>query len=292
MRLAATTLGCPAWDAERAFSAVSGMGYAGIELRCLGGALLSPTLDAEARRQIRALSERHRLPVVALGASSQFSSPDPAVRAAQEEDLRGMLRLAADIGAPLVRAYGGGSAAPAGLVEDVARTYGGAFPAGYTEDTVAGWIAASLERVLPLARRLSVDIVLETHDGLSSARRMAAVLERLPDPHVGALWDVLHPTRVGETPEEVWALIGPRVRHVHFKDAARGTDGRWRAVLDGDGEVPLRRCLGILRGAGYGGWLTLEWEKYWEPEIADPEEALPRKLETVRGWLREMGAGS
>ena len=289
MRLAMTTLGCPAWDASRAFAAAAEIGYGGIELRCLDGALLSPALDPQTRQEIRRLAVTHNLPIVALGASSQFSSPEPEIRAAQEADLRGMLQLAAEIGTPLVRAYGGGNAAPkGGLVQDAARNYGGAFPDDYGADTVVGWIVTSLERVLPYAQALGVDIVLETHDGLSSAHRMAAVLNRLPDPHLGAVWDVLHPTRVGETPEEVWSLIGPRVRHVHFKDARRGADGRWRAVLDGEGDVPLRACLRLLRDAGYGGWITLEWEKYWEPEIAEPEEALPRKLEIVQRWLSEL----
>lgn len=288
VRLAMTTLGCPAWDASRAFAAAAEMGYAGIELRCLEGHLLGPALEEPTRREIRRLAVTHNLPIVAVGASSQFSSPDAAVRAAQEADLRGMLQLAAEIGAPLVRAYGGGNAAPSGaLVSDGGRSYGGNFPQGQAEDTVIGWIVASLERVLPYAQTLGVDIVLETHDGLSSAHRMAAVLERLPDPHLGALWDVLHPTRLGETPQEVWSLIGPRVRHVHFKDARRGLDGRWRAVLDGEGDVPLRACLRILRAAGYDGWITLEWEKYWEPEIAEPEVALPAKLDIVRGWLAQ-----
>ncbi len=288
MRLAMTTLGCPAWDASRAFAAAAEMGYDGIELRCLDGALLSPMLDQGNRQELRRLSVTHNLPIVALGASSQFSSPDPEVRAAQEADLRGMLQLAAEIGAPLVRAYGGGNAAPRGLVQDSGRSYGGGFPQEWGEDTVVGWIVAALERVLPHAQALGVDIVLETHDGLSSAHRMAAVLDRLPDPHLGALWDVLHPTRMGEAPQEVWDLIGARVRHVHFKDARRGPDGRWRAAIDGEGEVPLRQCLLLLQAAGYGGWITLEWEKYWEPEIAEPEEALPRKLEIVRGWVSEL----
>ena len=264
------------------------MGYAGIELRCLDGQLLSPALSARTRRKIRRLAEETGLPVVALGASSRFSSPDPVERAAQEEDLRGMLELASEIGAPMVRAYGGGFPEPGALTADAGRSYGGSFPGGYSPDRVCGWIAASLERVLPRAESLGLEIVLETHDGLSSARLMAQVLGLLPSPRLAALWDVLHPTRLGETPEEVWALLGPRVRHVHLKDARRDGDGRWRAVPDGDGEVPLRASLRILHQAAYSGWITLEWEKYWEPDIDEPEVALPRQLETVRSWVREL----
>ncbi len=226
--------------------------------------------------------------MVAVGASSAFSSPDPAARAAQEADLRGMLELAADVGAPLVRAYGGGFPRP--YARDVGRDYGGGLPPGVDPDAVCAYIAESLARTADRARELGVGIVVETHDGLSSARRLAQVLGLAGRPEVQALWDVLHPTRLGETPAEVWGLIGPRVRHVHFKDAGRDAAGRWRAAPLGEGEVPLRGCLDVLRGAGYGGWITLEWEKYWEPDIAEPEEALPRMLATARAWLAGAGA--
>ncbi|MGC8477610.1 MAG: GNAT family N-acetyltransferase, partial [Acetobacteraceae bacterium] len=105
-------------------------------------------------------------------------------------------------------------------------------------------------RVVPRAKELGVAIALETHDGLSSARVAAEVLRRIAAPQVHALWDVLHPTRMGESPAEVWDLIGPRVRHVHFKDAARDGGGRWRAKPIGEGEVPLRECLRRLHAAG------------------------------------------
>jgi sugar phosphate isomerase/epimerase len=285
LRLSVTNLGCPAWPWPRFFDEAARMGYAGVELRCREGRLLSPDVPAAERAALRRLAADSGLPIVALGASSAFASPDPAARAAQERDLEGM--LAADVGAPLVRAYGGGF--PRAYSEDAAREYGGELPAGFAPEAVCAWIAESLDRVAGGAGALGVGVVVETHDGLSSARRLAQVLSLTRRPEIGALWDVLHPTRLGETPEEVWGLIGPRVRHVHLKDGRRDAAGRWRAALPGEGEVPLGRCLEILRGAGYGGWVTLEWEKYWEPDIAEPEVALPRMLETVRGLLGDRG---
>ena len=283
MRCSLTNLGCPAWPLDRVFSEAARLGYEGVELRCLRGRLISPDMPREDRVQARRLSAQTGLPIVALGASSAFSSPDAAVRAAQEEDLRGMLEIAAEIGAPMVRAYGGGL--PRAYAQDAARSYGGNLPEGTGEDAVCAYIAESLDRVAARARELGVLIVVETHDGLSSARLMAKVLGLVAAPEVQALWDVMHPTRMGESPQQVWEWIGPRVRHVHFKDARKGADGRWRAARSGEGEIPLRECLQVLSAAGYAGWLTLEWEKYWEPDIAEPEVALPHMIQTARGWL-------
>jgi sugar phosphate isomerase/epimerase len=285
VRLSVTNLGAPSWPLAKLFAEAARLGGEGVELRCLQGKLLGPDMDAAARAAAKRLSRETGLPIVALGASSAFSSPDAAARAAQEKDLRGMIELAADLGAPMVRAYGGGF--PRAYSRDADRSYGGSLPAGIDPDVVCAYIAESLDRVAARARELGVLIVIETHDGLSSARLMANVLGRVRSPEIQALWDVLHPTRMGESPRQVWELIGPRVRHVHFKDARRDAAGRWRAALLGEGEVPLRECLRVLRAAGYSGWLTLEWEKYWEPEIAEPEVAFPQMIATMRGYLAE-----
>lgn len=283
MRLSVTNLGSPSWPLAKVFAEAARLGYEGIELRCLNGKLVGPDMAAADRAEAKRLSRETGLPIVAVGASSAFSSPDAAVRAAQEKDLRGMLEVAVDVGAPMVRAYGGGF--PKAYTKDADRSYGGSLPPGIDPDVVCAYIAESLDRVAPRAQELGVPIVVETHDGLSSARLMANVLGRVRSPQVQALWDVMHPTRMGETPEQVWELIGPRVRHVHFKDARRDGSGRWRAALLGEGEIPLRECLRVLGAAGYGGWLTLEWEKYWEPEIAEPEAAFPHMITITRGWL-------
>ena len=50
-------------------------------------------------------------------------------------------------------------------------------------------------------------------------------------------------------------------------------------------DVPVRASIDALRAAGYDGWLTVEWEKRWHPELDEPEVALPRDLATLKRWL-------
>ena len=71
---------------------------------------------------------------------------------------------------------------------------------------------------------------------------------------------------------------------MHVKDARR-RDEEWELVALGEGEVPVRESLAALGAAGYDGWLTVEWEKRWHPELAEPEVALPRERETLARWL-------
>jgi len=48
----------------------------------------------------------------------------------------------------------------------------------------------------------------------------------------------------------------------------------------------VRGQLAALREAGYTGYVSVEWEKKWHPEIADPEIALPQHI----AWLRNAMA--
>jgi sugar phosphate isomerase/epimerase len=59
-------------------------------------------------------------------------------------------------------------------------------------------------------------------------------------------------------------------------------------VLLGEGEVPVRDMLALLSDGGYQGWTSVEWEKRWHPEIAEPELALPQHLAVLGTWIREM----
>jgi sugar phosphate isomerase/epimerase len=58
-------------------------------------------------------------------------------------------------------------------------------------------------------------------------------------------------------------------------------------VLLGGGEVQVQEMPGLLTGAGYQGWISVEWEKRWHPEIEEPEVALPQHLRLLELWLRD-----
>jgi len=131
-----------------------------------------------------------------------------------------------------------------------------------------------------------VTIALETHDAFSSARRVAEVLRAVDSAYVAALWDSHHSYRVGETAQEVIEVLGTRLAHVHVKDARRVTPGgsAWQLTLLGEGEVPVREQLKLLVQHGYTGYVSVEWEKKWHPEIAEPEIALPQHI----AWLKSI----
>jgi fatty-acyl-CoA synthase len=56
----------------------------------------------------------------------------------------------------------------------------------------------------------------------------------------------------------------------------------------GEGEVPVPDLLGLLSSAGYVGWVSLEFEKKWHPELASPEQSLHPQVQTLRGWMQAL----
>ena len=67
---------------------------------------------------------------------------------------------------------------------------------------------------------------------------------------------------------------------LQVKDAKFSSLGASYCKL-GEGDVPVEKFLTRLRGIGYGGWVTYEWEKAWLPNLAPPEEALPDAIKKL-----------
>jgi len=265
-RIAFSTLAFPDATLAAAASAGRRWGYSGIELRLIDGEVIDPAMPAARRAQVRQTLAAAGLPVVAVDSSIRLTGDDPG------PDLRRFLQLASDWDAPLVRVFGGALDPPPARQDRIRSA------------------ARVLEEAVPLAASLGVAIGVETHDDFSASCAVAELLALLsadgvPSDLVGAVWDSHHPYRMGETPSEVYANLGPRIMLTQVKDARRTPDGDWRLVLLGAGEVPVREMLGLLAAGGYPHWISVEWEKRWHPEIEDPEVALPQHLDLLTAWL-------
>ena len=276
MRTAFSTLAFPGASLETAASLGRGWGYDGIELRLIDGELIDPSMPTADRVRVKRTVAKAGLPVVAVDSSVRLTGDNPA------PEVLGFLELASDWESPLVRVFGG--PLPDGQQERQARLAAA---------------ARVLEACVPAAERLGVSIGVETHDAFSASSAVARLLAMVDSPWVGAVWDSHHPYRVGERPADVCRNLGDRILLAQVKDARRivfpgGQDSGvkpgeqdWQLVLLGEGEVPVREMLGLLADRGYQGWVSVEWEKRWHPEIEEPEVALPQHLELLRKW----GAG-
>lgn len=271
MKLAYSTLACPDWTFEQCVEAAQRYGYEGLELRLLDGEIITSVLTREQRQRISTLAARAHLSIIGLDTSLRVAQTDANSRSGQIGEGLALLELAHDLEAPFIRVFAGPP------------------PDASVEAAITG-AAATLEPLVPRARELGVAIALETHDAFSSSAVVAQVLKQIEDPIIGALWDLLHPYRVGESAQETARQLGGRLLHVHVKDGQRPEvqGGEWKLTLLGEGDVPTREMLAILRAAGYDGWLSVEWEKKWHPELVEPEIALPQHAAKLREYLASL----
>lgn len=269
LRYAFSTLACPRWSIEQVADAAVQMGYAAVELRLLDGEMIDPIADRSRVTQAVSFCRTRNVDICAFGSSCTFNHADARERERQLGALLHWIELAHHLSVPIIRVFGG-------------RGNGG----GGDEAEENGWVAHTLRHAVPEAKHAGVIVALETHDAFSSARRVAAVLREVNAPSVAALWDSHHPYECGESADEVVQLLDGRIAHAHVKDARRTAPGAdtWQLVPIGEGEVPVAEMLAALKRHGYAGYVSVEWEKKWHPDLAEPEVALPQHI----AWLKAL----
>jgi sugar phosphate isomerase/epimerase len=283
MQIAFSTISCPAYTPEQIRAAALEHGYDGVELHILEGkGLTAPVLESRLP-ELRTLFSPSPggVPICSITQSGRFSAPSLDERQELERQAARCLELAAELGCPRVKVFGGSMPAEAQAAGPVA------------EEAVFDYIAEHLRRLARRAEELGVRLMVETHDDFGRTRYLKALLDRVPSPAFGALWDVMHPYRYGDSPETVDAAFGERVFHVQVKDCVRVAPGQdtkhFRCVLMGTGELAgdVCRAIALLARRGYRDWISLDWPKAVYPEIEGPEVALPQTAPVLRRYVAE-----
>lgn len=273
MKLAFSSLACIDWSLEEVAVRAVQFGYQGVELRGMNRQHISPEFTPQERQEVVNLFRSHHLEIPCITAYTRFTSPDAEERRRNEEDLERYVDLAADLGAFFV------------------RTFGGEMSPGIKPELCFDYMAESLSKVADYASARGVTIILETHDDFSDTSFIVEVMKRARHEHLGVLWDILHPLRFGELVEETFSRIKEYLRYLHVKDGKKGElRGPWPLVRLGEGEVPLRKILKLLSESGFQGYLCVEWEKAWHPELEDSLTALPYHAHKIKEYLQTIRA--
>ena len=271
LKFTLNTLGAPGWTLEETARNARAYGYAGVDLRLIDGEVISLDSVRANRARLRALFPPADLPIPVLATSVRLANPDPVVRRGSQDEVAHWIDLAADLGVPVV------------------RVFGGVLPEGFDMQAAVHVVAECLAWIAPRAEAAGVAVGLETHDDFSSARNLAHVIAQVPSRGVGGVWDMYHTARMGEAPADVLSLVGERLLNVHLKDARRAGD-TWELVLLGDGELPVKEALRLLEQRGYDGFVSVEWEKKWHPELAEPEVAFPHHMRVLQTYMSQLEA--
>lgn len=259
-----THFGCVAKAAE--------LGFDAIEFTDLTGDTQEER-SAEASA-LRAEADRLGIAICAYTVGADLFRESPEEREAEIERLCRQVDVAVLLGAPILR-------------HDVCWRLTGQGN-GRSFDRMLPQLAESTRRVAEYAASRGVRTCSENHGMLAQdSDRMERLFNAVAHENYGLLVDMGNFLCVDESPVTAVSRVAPYAIHAHAKDFLPCTDGgivtrganHIRGTVIGEGIVPVRQCLAILRKAGYDGYVTVEYEGT-EPCI----EGIRRGLEHLRGF--------
>ena len=230
-QFAVSTLGMPGVPLREAARVAASHGCRGLEIRTHPDEQVHLGLSPREVDRARGELADHELVAACLAGYAKVCAPGPDEPVVAE--LRALIDLAHRLGAPSVRVFPGGD--------------------GESRDRIGA--------VLDDLRESGVRLLVETHDSHPTGEAAVRLVAPFGEPDlVAVLWDAVHPWRSGEPPARTREVLGEHLGYFQVKDVDAGTP-----VAPGEGDVPLDECGSLLRD--WSGWVSLEWEKAWYPEI-------------------------
>ena len=175
------------------------------------------------------------------------------------------MRLAAAIGIPCVSTNAGGE-----------------IPETMNQRDAFRLLVANMHRVLPLAKKLGVKLLIEPEPGLlleTSEQTLEFMKELEFNEHLGINFDAGHFFCVGEDPCQSWEKLKCYVAHVHLDDIPASRSHRHTQL--GEGAVDIPALLDCIKTSGYQGYVTVRVDAYDQK----PEEIVVASAT----YLREKG---
>lgn len=252
MKISFSTLGCPEWFWEDIVATAKDFGYDGIEVRGIEKELYVPKAKPFLPGEL-AGTKKH-LDELGLSISCITSSCYLHVSEKREQyihEAKEYIDLAAQLSAPYVRVLGDTDPQPGENVD------------------VQGVIAA-LKEIGEYGLSKKVMVLIETNGVFASSDVLKEVVQKVNNDGVGVLWDIHHPYRFMNEPlEQTYNTLKEYIKHIHIKDSIV-RQGKIQYKMMGQGDIPIKECLTLLKRDGYGGFISLEWVKRWYADLEEP----------------------
>ena len=240
------------------------MGFDGVEL-------LHMQMTSEEPGYLQDLKRRafvNGLDLMGFSTHQGFMSPDPQERKHEVQKTVSQIELCYTLGIPTMRLNTGRWGTSESFSALMANR--GIEPAveGYTDEDAFGWVIASIEQLLPKAEECGVLLGLENHWGLGrTPEGVLRIVEALDSPWLQVTLDT---GNFLEDPYDKLEMLAPYTVLVQAKTYYGG--GTWYTL-----DLDYDRIAGILRAAGYGGYVSLEFEGKEEGSTA-----IPKSLKLLR----------
>lgn len=268
MKISFSTLACPDWSWEKILDEAKRLGYDGIEIRgikrVMGLGRLEPFLPQNINITMEQLREKN-LEISCLDTSCSFDEEAKVEKSLEEG--KEAIDLAQKLNCKFIRVFGNN------------------IPDKNNEAEILNRIASGLDKLGNYAKGKGVTVLIETHGDFSTGDGMLKLLKHVTSKDVGVLWDVTNAyIDFGEPIAVTFNKLSANIQHTHLKDA-KGKYPNAELCLFGQGELSAKEMIRLLRSIGYEGWLSLEWEKMWHPELEEPEISLDVYIKQIKSAM-------
>ena len=271
MKFAINTLGCPEWTFNEILENVGHNGIKYIEIRGINGKMQAEDIDEFNADNYPAFEYKLKskgIKIVGFGASSSFHDVLKCENAYIEAE--NAVNICERTGIGFVRVFGNN-------VPDITKE-------NEIIDRVAEYCERLCDHAIKIASAAPVNILLEAHGDFNTADRLLAVCQKVGRPNFGIIWDVAHTDKAYKDDYlNFYNVMKQYIRHVHFKDHLR-TENGYKICSVGEGDIPLINILETLKKDGFSGCVSLEHEKKWVPDLAEPEEEFKRFAEYIKNY--------
>ena len=213
---------------------------------------LPDTTDATLYK-LRQQAYRAGVSIYTIGIRARMAQPTPELQAAEIATVKQWVDAADRLGASHI------------------RIFGGPVPKGATEDQAVAWAVETLKRAAEESGKRGIILGVEDDGGITTnADRTVEIATKAASPWVGINLDI------GNFPDNAYeqiAMCAPYATNVHFKTTVRVNKQRQ--------DADWARVLKILGGAGYQGYLSIEYEGE-EDAVASMPRLIARLRETIR----------
>lgn len=237
----------------------------------------------ENARLYRAEADRVGIDINAYTIGACLYQDTPEARETEVERLKGQLDVAALLGAKVMR-------------HDVCYALGKT-GASRSFDGMLPYIAESARKVTEYAETLGIRTCTENHGYIAQdSDRVERLFNAVHHDNYGLLVDMGNFICADEDPALAVSRVAPYAVHAHVKDMivrdvpTGGCNNMTRGgkyfcgTVVGEGNIPVKRCLNILKRAGYEGYLSIEFEG-----AEDCINGIARGLSNLKGFLAEIG---
>jgi sugar phosphate isomerase/epimerase len=277
MRISLNTLSLEQWSIDEIIGTALKFGFAGIEMREGSVDFSFKDYPSEKRKEVAKKLEDAGLVMTNISSSICLLGA-PGEHEKLCDELEGTVKMAADYNAKGIRVFLGNFSDRLDIPSN---------PVNYEQ------ILKSLDYACELAGSYGVEIWIENHNEFATGRVLRLLIDQLGRKNCKAIWDVLHTLECNESVSESFGFLGPVCAHVHLKDGMPFDNPiykRWKYCMYGEGIVPFREIFNILKNWNYEGFLSMEWERQWKPELMgegyEAETAIAKYVETFNRMNR------